>query len=463
MDERSRHPYPDGAHREQSRAQPWPGGQIAEHALQAGDPRLPTVQQFQFESRGFVLPGAAGGQQPLSAHNGIIGTPMLGHAPPAPAPMPSQMQAAAPQAWAFPTPHGMQLVQTGAVALATAAPHHGVPAATLTALPGGGAAAATRRRVRWETIVPIAALACVLGAAGVFIAKFDQMTGRGGAARTTMTSNDVASKDAASGVDAAAAEQVDPGEAAAATADASTLMDQGRFDEAAQMLRPFVDAASPDPTIVALHGRIDAAGARNSALLARLTKQRAARQWTRALITIGQLQTLRPLSPTLIRQRTQARAMVRTARTVAQVRALVAQGRYSAASTLLDQALQAGPNAQLEAVRERVASERATPSARPVAVPGSGPTARPQVSGGGASGGVSRPAPMPSSRPGAIGSAQPPANVAPGAMPPRPDAPNPITTTPAAAGGVSGQPAVTGGAGASAPACHTGEGMTGCH
>lgn len=217
-------------------------------------------------------------------------------------------------------------------------------------------------------------------------------------------------------------------------ADASALMEQGRFDEASAMLHPVLEVDSPDPAAVALHDRVDAAGERNDALLGRLARERTAKQWTAAIATIGQLEQQRPLSPDLVKLRTRARTAARTARTIAQARALMADGKYTAAATLIDKALGKGKNAQLQAMREQLAAKRAAPST---------------VTGGGAShGGGHTGAPAAGGQTGSSGtstSARPPANVGPGTMPPRPDAPNPVTSGAGVTAPVSG-----GGAGAAA-------------
>ncbi len=71
-----------------------------------------------------------------------------------------------PQAWAFQTPHGLQLVQPGTVAAMAPTPVEGRHSHRM------------RRRVRWETIVPMVAVLCLVASIGFFIHDFDRITGR---------------------------------------------------------------------------------------------------------------------------------------------------------------------------------------------------------------------------------------------------------------------------------------------
>ncbi|MCW2923955.1 MAG: hypothetical protein JWM98_1359, partial [Thermoleophilia bacterium] len=131
MDERSRHPYPE--HPQAPATAPWP-------TAPAPQPGAPISGHLPHAGGGFVLPGAANGQPALSAHGGTIGLPLApehaapaiatlpGHAP-VPAPMPpAHPMSTLPQAWAFPTPYGMQLVQSGQPAQAYAAAPAPAPA-----------------------------------------------------------------------------------------------------------------------------------------------------------------------------------------------------------------------------------------------------------------------------------------------------------------------------------------------
>jgi hypothetical protein len=373
MDDRTQHGYPQPGHadsrgHEQPNAAPWPsfqqpatGAPISGRAPFPGpnapapghhaapqQPQQPFQQQYQQPmhqaapqqhapaqamqyqyATGFVMPGAAGPDaQPMSAHGGTIGMPMQqghpdampmlhgGHAMHAPqqpvapqqhlqyqqpmqpqhAPMHHGATAmdpyAQPQAWAYQTPNGLQLVQPGAQ------PAPGV----------AGTAALPRRarRMKWETIVPGAAVVCLVAAIGLFISDFDRITGRDSiAAQKPASSKVVDDTDAATTSTGGTAEDAD-----AVLAEATTLFKQGRFEDAANLVHPMLDVPSPDARLVALHDRIDAAGTRNDALLARAQQQRRAKQWPAVLVTIRQLELLRPLSPSLIKLRAQARRAI---------------------------------------------------------------------------------------------------------------------------------------------------------
>jgi hypothetical protein len=397
MDDRAQHGYPQATHADGRGAEhgqaPWPSfqapqagapiagqapypgpGAPAQHAPQQqaqpfGQHAPVQAQGMQYQyAPGFVMPGAPTNAQPMSAHGGTIGMPMQPPAhgdtmpmlhggaqqhhhvfqpaqqavPPQPAmamqpgvPMQQHGQhppmhgaaavdfASQPQQWAYPTPDGLQLVQPGNAANGA---HYSMSAAARR--PGG-------RRMKWETIVPAAAVVCLIAAIGLFISDFDRITGRDastGSAAATST------KAIARDSDAGAATDTDAGAVAATPADvdatideAAKLFEQGNFEDAANLLHPMLDVASPDERVVELHDRIEAAGARNEALLARLGRQRNAGQWSAVIATIGQLEQLRPLSPSLTQLRASARKAI-TARRAAAAKAR-AKARAAAPST----------------------------------------------------------------------------------------------------------------------------------
>lgn len=342
---------------------------------------------LQHAPSGFVLPGASAGQAPpMSSHGGMIGVPQqaspAAHEPAfvqdryayatpgahhaaygAPAPDPMQhpntmttaLAAQQPQAWAYPTTNGLQLVQPGG-----AAPHPGQHAPAIAIARAGRPR--TRSRIRWETIVPAAAVACLVAAIGVFFHDFDRITGRdqvAAAAPAAATSTkDTAT--AAAGDDAATIKQ------------ARTLMQRGRFGDASNMLAPLVDRPKPSAAAARLKRQVDQRASRNTALLRRLGKERSAKQWSKVIVTVGQLEKLRPLSVDLKRARTSARTNLK------QERAAAAAKRRTAALA----------------------------------------SARPSTGGGGApaAGGIPRATTAPASRP--------PAAVPSGSIPTRPDVPN---------------------------------------
>jgi hypothetical protein len=416
------------------------------------------------------MPGANSGQAPpMSAHGGMIGMPQAlpqDHAPQYYAPqqqvqqyhVPQQLQhhhphsmqhaaahgqpmyhgmhagasgggpampsaQAAPQAWAFPTPHGMQLVQPGMTV------SHVAPMVAGTGMPG-------TRRIRWETIVPAAAIACLLAALALFISDFDRITGRDGAASAATGSTQEASAADSGDTDAAASSS---GDAAEIVAQAKALYAQGRFEDAANLLHPILDVEQPDAAAVALHDQVDAAKVRNDQLLARLARERAAGNWAAVNVTIGQLARLRPLSKSLVELRATARQAVGRAGAIARAKALMAQGRDTAAMAVIDREIAKGSTAQLEAMREQISAKRAAPSTG-----GGGAGAQAPPSSGGRS--TSQPA------------VRPPANVPAAAMPPRPDLPNPTGGTGSGAAAVGGGAAAAGGSN-----CHTHDGVVSCH
>lgn len=498
-------PYPGPNAHAQQQASPYPP--VQQHApapqqLPAGRQAAPQqpfpdvapqhqAQSMQYQyAPAFVMPGTPSADgQPMSAHGGMIGLPgqqppadampMLhggaahhGHAqqppqhqsaPPqhggqhgahgmaahhphgAPAPQYAPHQAmhtqphasmhgatamdpyAQPQAWAYPTPNGLQLVQPGTQ-----------PPAVAAAAQAPGA----RRRMKWETIVPAAAVACLIAAIGLFISDFDRITGRDSLSTGTQAASSEQAKDtddAASGSGDGTAEDTE-----AVLEEADALFVDGRFEDAANLLHPLLDVDSPDPKVVELHDRIDAAGERNTALLAQVQRQRRAGNWAGVIGTIGQLEQLRPLSPNLTQLRGSARRAMVTQRAVRRAKGLVGQGRDGDALRVIDTALKAGPSRQLSKLRSQIMQRRAAAARRSNAGSGGGGGAAtsPPAAGGNRTGGST---------------ARPPATpVNPGSRPPVPNVPNPNTSgAGAGAGAVAG-----GGMGAN---CHTHGTVTECH
>ena len=425
---------------------PGPGGQAA--PAPGAPTHLPSMQQFQYAGAGYVLPGApADHGAPMSSHGGTIGMPqppmaqphghaqqfahqqqsqahphaaqhhappaapqfaqhamqqgmqqaplqyaaMPSHAPQHPAGMPHYGAGATapafdpnaqPQAWAFPTPQGLQLVQPG-----------GAPA--MHAAQGAPAAARMARRMKWETIVPIAAVLLLVVAIGVFVYDFDRMTGRDGSAPSTETTKQV-DADPAGTSEAAAPPAAETPDVQATVDQAQALFTQGKFDEAADMLHPVLDGPSPDPAAMALHDKVDSANAREDALLKRLAGERRGKRWTAVVGTIGQIEQLRPLDRQLVSLRSRARAAAKQAKAKAAAKAEAA----------------------------KLAAQRAA--------------AAPSTQGGGAAGGHTghKTPPVAGGNMGASTGARPPANVPKGSIPQVPNVPNP--TGGAGAGVVGG-------------------------
>jgi hypothetical protein len=321
----------------------------------------------------------------MAAEGGFIGVPMA--------------TAQQPQEWGFPTPSGLQLVQHGATA-AVQPYAGGAPApqaayalqlaqAPAQAMPQQPAAPQElvaprmRSRLRWETIVPFVAIVCFVAAVCLFISDFDAITGhedKASAATPARVSGDAGPVEQEPLPVDAAASGATPKER---IADATRLLRLGGFEEAAATLDPLLALPTPPPAALRLDARITAASARNRALLTHLTKQQSAKDWRGALVTLGQLKRLRPLSAALLADARQARAKLLLAKTKAQARARASTAAPSAART------QRAPTA---------GGQVATVKAQP---------------------------------------AQPPATVPTGSMPPRPEAPN----TGGAGGGVAGGPA----------------------
>jgi hypothetical protein len=353
----------------------------------------PSMQQFQYAANGFVLPGAPQGEAPMSAHGGTIGMaqphgsvpagsmPMLnggGSAAAAATPDPY----ARPQAWAFATPQGMQLVQGGATAQPAIQYQQQYQQAMHVAGAAHGAPTGhAKRRMRWETIIPAAAVACLVAAVALFVSDFDRITGRVGSS-SNQSSTQVASTTPADATPAATTPTTPvatPATDAAAIAAARKLFAKGQFDEAANLVHPLVERATPNRVAVALHARIDAAGDRNTALLTRLSKLRRDKQWTGVVSTINALAALRPLSSDLVALRARAR------------------------------------QASLQASRHVASPSTSVGSSHThVAAPPAGGTGNSSTG------------------------ARPPATVPTSSLPPRPDAPNPISSHGTGAGAVGG-------------------------
>lgn len=280
----------------------------------------PSLHQFQQAGAGFVLPGAPSGQQPLSGAHGFVGTAQ-----------PRSLEQSPPQAWGFPTPHGMQLVQHGALPVyqpMAPAPQLQQPPQQhwLQPAPAGGSGAFVSaapqrmaRRVRWETIVPAAAIMCFVAAVGLFVADFDSITGRAkpaAAARSDapLTGAGAGASDLTTSKNLVLDGTAPTGSAAATTAAKQLLAEsraylaKGSFEAAATTLDPLLAADAPLPAVTRLSTQIAAAARGNTALLKQLTHQQAARNWAGAIATIGQLKALRPLSPQLAADLRQARA-----------------------------------------------------------------------------------------------------------------------------------------------------------
>lgn len=233
----------------------------------------------------------------MSAHGGTIGVaqPQVmsgGMAQPLPAPIPmhhaphmqAQQQLHAPmhdaygrpQAWAFPTPNGMQPLQPGATSMAQ--PQHGA-----IGMP-------TARRMRWETIVPALAVICLVAAIGLFMHDFDRITGRDMKSSNASTTTPSAEQDVEAGGTAPEAVEPAPTDAPMTTAPVT----KARYD----------------------------------ALAARLAKERRAKQWPAVIRTIGQMEQVGPLNRSLVSLRTRARA----AMTAARARAKADAARAAAAA-----------------------------------------------------------------------------------------------------------------------------------
>jgi hypothetical protein len=320
----------------------------------------------------------------MTSHGGMIGVPapMQGYVSPhgvqarvAVAVNPMQASAVGldqhTQAWAYSTPSGLQLVHPGPTPVMVD------PRSSATT--GAG----MRRRIRWETIVPMIALTCLVAAVGVLVADFDQITGRDVGAAGPQPA---AAAPAPAQADAASSKKVPAGTDTASDtiSQARSLLAKGRFADARNMLRPLVAMTPPNAQAVKLSASATAAGARNQALLRKLATQRRSSDWSGVIATIGALEQVRPLSIDLKKLRGNA------------IRARRAQAVRRKA-----------------ALQQRVAAAKA-------------PT---RASGPPPAGGQPRPS---------AGSARPPANVPAGGIPARPDLPNPT-------GGGGGAAAVGGG------------------
>ncbi len=381
-------------------AAPWPVPQPWQQ--QAAQPPQPAVSpQFQYASNEFVRPGAPAGQAPpMTSHGGTIGTPAgasgtpygYGHAGSAVVQPPTGAAAYAmhdvarqPQAWAYPTPNGIQLVQPG-----DATAHH------VAIDPALAAGARSRRRVRWETIIPAAAVACLVVSIGIFIADFDRITGRDQAVQAAATTQ--AAKPEATPTNAGAGAA--GGDAASTIATAKQLRAAGRYADAVNALRPLTTRASSNAEAAKLLQSIRTASARNAALVKRLAKEQRDGRWSKVVATLAQVERLHPLSAKQQQLRRTALAKVRAAK----------------------------------AARAAKAKAREGASARP---------AGPAVRGGGAAPPPAGGAPAPSAPP----AARPPSNVSSGEIPKIPEGiPNPT-------GGSGGSGAAAVGAAPAAAGC----------
>ncbi|MEO6867474.1 MAG: tetratricopeptide repeat protein, partial [Gaiellales bacterium] len=391
----------------------------------------------------------------MSAHDGMIGIP-IGHADPGAMPQlngyghgaAAGMGAAQqqPQTWAFPTPQGMQLVYPGAgqqLVPGTAPYGAGAGAATALAIP-----AARRHRLRWETIIPGAAIVLFLAAVALFISDFDRITGRdarGDAAKVTAAA--AAATPSVAGPAAASSEVLN---------EAQALFAAGQFEDAANLLFPLLDTTAPDAKATALNDKIEAAATKNARLLKQATKQRKAGAWSELAATIGSLEQLRPLTPSLTKLRATATRNARIDTALARAGALAKQGRTAEAMTVINKALKAGPNRRLSALRSKLKAASARPS-KAAGVAGGGarsergtaaaPTS-PPVAGG------SRPTKAPNATP----AIKPPANVPGGSLPKLPSVPNPVAS---AGGGAAAVAGASAGAGAEEN-CHMHDGVRMC-
>ena len=349
-------------------AAPWP-------------PAQPSTHQFQQAAAGFVLPGAVSGQAPMAAAGGFIGTP--------------GSNTAAPQAWAFPTPTGLQLIQHGPSKQIRPYPEGTGPQAPRPAggaaqpqAPAAGGAHAVRHRLRWETIVPFVAIMCLVALVSLFITHFDAITGSEPSATSSASS-----RSAQPAIGAAPRLGTALVEAGATPkeriATATRLLRAGSFEEAAATLDPLLAQTTPPPAALRVDARIAASSARNRMLLTRLTRQQAKHDWKGALVTLGQLKRLRPLSAALLADARQARAKLLLAKTRSRAR-----------------------------VRAAAPARTAAPS-----------TARSQA------------APPSGGELAATPSSRPPSSVPTGSLPPRPDAPN---TGGGGGGAVAGGPGTSG-------------------
>ncbi|MCW2959693.1 MAG: hypothetical protein JWM90_80 [Thermoleophilia bacterium] len=362
---------------------------------------------------GFVLPGAPAGQAPLGFQGGLIGVPEQDQQQPSPQPQqyaqpqqpqqplqfqpqaqaPQQMQYQQPatqqhmqpqgfsqaQAWAYPTPQGMQLVQGGPVAYAAAPPmyaqHPQQPQQPQLQQHVGGASAVagTTRRLRWETIIPVAATFCFFAAVALLISDFDRITGRAAPAATVTDARTITNTDPDASMD-------ELGDVEATLAEGEQLRRDGRYEEATARIAPSLKVESPDPRLTKLTAAITFSKGRNTALLAKLGRQRQAADWTGVIQTIKVISTLHPLSADLVKIRSQALAKVK-----ATAATRTAKARAAAAARAARPAGATGGGAPAPGGQSRATTSVAPP--RSAQAPASAPkppgVANPGSTGGG--------------------------------------------------------------------------------
>jgi hypothetical protein len=198
--------------------------------------------------------------------------------------------------------------------------------------------------------------------------------------------------------------------------------------------------------------------------MAALAKQRAARSWPAVISTINLIEQGRPLSSQLVQLRASARSAIVVSRAATRARALMRDGRYTQAATVLDAALAQTRSPLLQQLRSQVSAAQSGPAKS------AAPAARGSSAGGSGTTGARQPArpPMPPAVAGGgppQAASRPPTAAPTGAQPPRPSLPNPVTTGPSVSGG--GAPAAAPAASTPAPAagsnCHEHDGVFECH
>jgi hypothetical protein len=196
--------------------------------------------------------------------------------------------------YAYPTPHGMQVVQAPAAAMASGE---------------------TKSRMRWENIVPALALVSFIVLCITLAVTWDDIqAARNGepAAKTSTernaapstTSDDAAADDAAMD----ATKELSADEITPLLEKSEEHLAAGRFDDATAVLHPLMAQADDYPAISTLHDRIDAARTKNDELLGTLGRQMQTQKWGLALATLDQIKALRPLTPELRAMKDKARA-----------------------------------------------------------------------------------------------------------------------------------------------------------
>lgn len=397
MDDRARFAYADdasqpraasGARVDASNQAPWPG---AMPARQASTP--------------FVLPGALPSQAQLSAHGGTIGLAVTD-------PLDLHAFSGHPQQqWAFATPHGYQLVEATpapmtAPTMVATTPMAAHAAAAPTPAPGATTPTTRRPRPRWETIVPVVAFGCFLAAVALFISDFDRITGRDASARAaTEQVADGSNPGEAEGAGTAPATPLAQADVTAVVDRATKMLADGEFEDARRLIAPYRSVEEPEPAVTALAARIERTMATNDRLLRQLTAHRTAKRWSRVLTTIAAIARLRPLSPDLLRIRSQARAALRGP----------AKPTVPTGGSTPSRSGGGSSNTSPGAHTHHASTPPAAGGSRPPATSGTSTTPN----------------------------ATPPANVPSGGVPPRPES-NPGGGSANGGGSVSGQPAVAG-------------------